>query len=331
MRELLRWLACDADHGWALEQTGAASATLTGPISTVAPPFVEAIVSWAAATPGESWIEVEMRVRREGHWSQFYQIARWDDRLEASKRTSFAAQRDDDGRVAVDTLVASGPCDAVQPRFLLYGTPTIQACTIALSAAEQAAAPGNLPAIAELMVPLRSQLAYPNGGTVWCSPTSVTMLLAYWHAQTGAAQLAPYAAFAAVPELAAKYCHDPAYEGTGNWIFNTAFAASLGLDAYVARFSSLAELAPWLAAGVPIIISVAWQAGELDGALLKQSSGHLLIVTGFDGVGGVFVADPASADLAQVRRCYDASQLQRAWLGNSDGTVYVITTADERR
>ena len=331
MRALLRWLACDADHGWALEPVGQHSAALTGPISTVALPFEEAIISWAAATPGESWIEVEMRVRREGHWSQFYQIARWDDRLEASKRTSFAAQRNDDGRVAVDTLVASGPCDAVQPRFLLYGKPTIQACTIALSTAEQAAAPSDLPAIAELIVPLRSQLAYPNGGTVWCSPTSVTMLLAYWHAQTGATQLAPYTAFAAVPELAAKYCYDPAYEGTGNWVFNTAFAASLGLDAYVARFSSLAELAPWLAAGVPIIISVAWQAGELDGALLKQSSGHLLVVTGFDGAGGVFVADPASADLAQVRRRYDASQLQRAWLGNSDGTVYVITTADERR
>ncbi len=51
-------------------------------------------------------------------------------------------------------------------------------------------------------MPLRSQMIYPNGGEVWCSPTSVAMLLAYWHERTNAPQLAPFAALDAVPNIA---------------------------------------------------------------------------------------------------------------------------------
>ena len=175
----------------------------------------------------------------------------------------------------------------------------------------------------ELAVPPRAQLDYADGPNI-CSPTSVSMVLAYWQARTGDPQLAPFAERRAVAEIATPRVYDPAYDGHGNWSFNTAFAGSLGLDAAVARFGSLAELVPWLQAGVPVIVSVAWRAGELANAPIPASRGHLLVLAGFDTGGRAIVADPRGDTEAEVRRLYDAAELERAWQANSDGTVYLI-------
>ena len=64
--------------------------------------------------------------------------------------------------------------------------------------------------------------------------------------------------------------YDWVYEGHGNWPFNTAYAAARGLEASVARFRSLAEAEPWIAAGVPVGMSYAWKPGMLTGAPVSQ-------------------------------------------------------------
>jgi hypothetical protein len=73
-----------------------------------------------------------------------------------------------------------------------------------------------------------------------------------------------------------------------------------------------------------VAISVAWKAGELANAPIASSSGHLLIVVGFDESGRVIVADPRAECEEQVRRMYDATQLETAWQQNSDGMVYLV-------
>ena len=83
------------------------------------------------------------------------------------------------------------------------------------------------------------------------------MLLAYWHTRTGTARLAAFADRAAVSQLVAPCVYDPVYNGYGNWGFNTAYAAAQGLDAYLACFDSMAQLERWVAASVPVVISVA--------------------------------------------------------------------------
>ena len=118
--------------------------------------------------------------------------------------------------------------------------------------------------------------------------------------------------------------YDPVYDGYGNWSFNTAYAAAQGLDAYVACFDDLAQLESWIAAGVPVVISVAWKPGELTGAPIASSAGHLLVVAGFDEYGHVIVADPRGEHEHEVRRIYDATQLERAWQNNSAGMVYLV-------
>jgi hypothetical protein len=59
-------------------------------------------------------------------------------------------------------------------------------------------------------------MIYPNGGNVWCSPTSTSMVLAYLDKYTGDCEPRVRAAVDAV--------FDWVYDGHGNWPFNTAYA-----------------------------------------------------------------------------------------------------------
>jgi Peptidase_C39 like family len=339
MRALLAWSQIDAHHGWHTEigsdANGVPVTLLLGPEKAAPALFSAAVPSWVAETPPGSWIEVQLRARIAGHWTGFYRIARWDDQAAASTssgrgdgvRQSFPAQRDADGQINTDTLALASQADAIQPRVLLHAVggalPELRALRIALSAPQELHQRSTAFAQCELPVPLRSQMAYPLGSRI-CSPTSVAMLLAYWYARTGAARLATFADHAAVSQLVAPCVYDPVYDGYGNWGFNTAYAAAQGLDAYLACFDNLAQLEPWIAAGVPVVVSIAWKAGELVNAPIASSAGHLLIVAGFDEVGQVIVADPRAECEDQVRRVYNAVQLETAWQDNSNGMVYLI-------
>src|SRR5262245_1105334 len=254
MRALLSWTSIDSRHGWQEElMTGADGAAITvllGPEQVSPASFSTAIPSWSAETPQNSWIEVQLRARIAGQWTDFYRIARWDDRADGSARQSITDQRDHDGQVNTDTLALYTPADALQPRLLLRAAggarPTVRALRVALSAPSEPARRTVALTPCELPVPLRSQMAYPHGSRI-CSPTSISMLLAYWHARTGEERLASFADSAAVSHLVAPRVYDPVYAGYGNWSFNVAYAAAQGMDAYVACFDSLARLEPWIA------------------------------------------------------------------------------------
>ena len=130
-----------------------------------------------------------------------------------------------------------------------------------------------------LRVPARSQMIYKNGGEVWCSPTSLSMVMAYWSNKTGRKNLNQ-----SVPTVA-RGTYDSAYRGWGNWPFNTAYASAHGLESTVSRFSSIEQVERWIDMGVPVVSSVAWDnrssGTRLSGAPLQRSGGHLMIIKGF--------------------------------------------------
>ena len=167
----------------------------------------------------------------------------------------------------------------------------------------------------------------PRHGAVWCSPVALTMVLQYWHAQQNDERLAPF-----LVSLRHRTLDRTGRPRPGLWWhwgtspFNTAFAASLGLEAYVARFDTLRELATWTAAGIPVIASISWEPGTLDNAVIAQSSGHLVVVAGFTPTGDVIVNDPAGTPAAggAVRRIYRGDQFRAAWHRKGHGTVYLI-------
>lgn len=328
---LVSWNA-DAIAGWEREAPtpadgAAARIALVGPPSP-AGGAREVIPSWSAETPPGAWIEVQLRARFDERWSRWCRVARWDGAVSGSRRTSFPPQADDDGRLATDTLLLNAPAEAVQARALLCAEPgadmpAIERLTLCLSRPTPVPAPepaGYPPSAIRLPLLLSQYLYDPR--SPWCSPTCVVMALAHWHERTGEPRLAPFLAPESVPAIAAPMIHDPAWKGTGNWAFNTAFAASRGLCAYVTRFHSLEQAARWTAAGVPVILSVAWEEGEIAGAV-GRTSGHLTLVRGFAG-DQALIAEPASPLHTPIERAYNAAQLSRNWQRASQGTVYLI-------
>lgn len=299
-----------------------------GPVREPAEPFTELIPSWNAAAPPGTWVEIRARARIGDRWSGWYAFGAWSTDDARGRRESVADQRDDDGRVLTDTLRLRAPGSAYQLALTLYTDDWAQSPAIDLAAALASRPSESARDLAAdrstwgtvLDVPERSQMIYPNGGPVWCSPTSTSMVMAYWADRLGIPSLAR-----PVPEVAAAV-YDPVYRGNGNWSFNTAYAARDGLTAYVSRMSSVAQLERWIAAGVPVVASLAWDPGDLPNASVPSTNGHLLVVVGITSSGQAVVNDPAADPrLGQsVRRVYDRARFEALWLKHSGGTVYLI-------
>jgi hypothetical protein len=273
-------------------------------------------------------MKIELRVLVDGRWTRWWTMGVWS--ADQGRRHSVQNQHDDDGEVLTDTLVLHRAATAVQCRVTLHSddgenTPTLRGLAVQITPERQSDEADERIVVAPLAVPLLSQMAF-EGGEVWCSPVALTMVLHYWYMRQHDERLAAFAAPDAVIRLTVPGVYDPVYDGTGNWAFNTAFAASYSLDAYVARFSTLGALVPWIAAGIPIIASISWEPGKLDNAAVAHSGGHLVVIVGFTEDGDVIVNDPAalSSDEVGIRRVYARDQFAAAWQRKGYGTVYVI-------
>jgi hypothetical protein len=294
----------------------------TGPV--VARTFKQAIISWQANTPQGTWIEVELRTRVGDTWTKWYSMGVWNEANQPFKRHSVAGQGDTYANVATDTLAMKLTPNAVQARFTLFTTsssttPTVRSYGISFTNGTDQA--GTVPSTGKrsnLAVPKRSQMVYPDGGEVWCSPTSSSMVMAYWGNVTGQTALVR-----TVPTVK-DGVWDYVYNGGGNWTFNTAYAAAAGLEGKVARMTSLAEVEAWTAAGVPVAVSIAYAEGELDGTPIRKSGGHILVIRGFDAGGNVLVNDPAASTNEGVALTYNRLQFERVWLKYSNGTTYLM-------
>ena len=192
------------------------------------------IPSWNARTPSDTWLQMELRLRSGGSWTHWWDMGVWAKGTDTIKRHSVNGQRAGDWRVLTDTLQSIGPlyADAYQYRLTLVSkrtgrTPRVRAIYVTASNSYR-----NGKALVganetlwgkDLSVPARSQMIYPNGGEVWCSPTSLSMVMAYWANKAGRRSLNQE-----VPTVA-RGTYDYVYRGNGNWPFNTAYAASMVL------------------------------------------------------------------------------------------------------
>ncbi|MGK5676949.1 peptidase C39 family protein [Micromonospora sp. URMC 106] len=164
-----------------------------------------------------------------------------------------------------------------------------------------------------------------GGGDSWCSPTCTSMVLAFWGAAPAPDRYAWVAPPGPRPVVvhAARHCYDHAYAGAGNWPFNTAYAGLHGVDAFVTRLRSLTEAEAFVAAGIPLIVSAAFTAGEVPG-LDYDTAGHLMVLVGFARTGAPVLNDPYAPDDDAVRRTVDRDRFEAAWQGGSGGVAYVL-------
>jgi Peptidase_C39 like family len=281
----------------------------------------ELIVSWNV--PKGVHLRMEARAIYPDHATKYYTMGLWSDDTAHFPRESVRRQSDDDGAVKTDTLILKKPVAKVQVRITMGGGDKAAALkylglSFCNSTEQVKAQKPNQSAWGKTMeVPERRQFDY-EGGDGWCSPTSLSMDLAYWSDALHRPELNH-----TVPETA-HAINDEGWGGTGNWPFNTAYAGSYpGFRAYVTRFSDVSELEDWIAAGIPVIVSVS--SYIVSNRTSGQDNGHLIICVGFDEKGNVVVNDPGVSVKRnqRARRVYDRDNFVKAWK-KSKNAVYLV-------
>lgn len=329
--------------GWSGAQIAPDAGVWVSPEVSPGFAFDELVASWNVVTPPGSWVEVAAQVVAEsGERSGWLVLARWSSDP-AFTSTSVAGQDDPVAVAADDTVLGRDGrrCTAFSLRLSLHGPADGLPRASLLGAMVSADARGSQPAPGTVArgavvggVPAYSQQLhrdrYPHwdgGGQSWCSAASTAMIADFWGVGPTPAETAWVDYDTPDPQVpfTVREVYDESFGGAGNWAFNTAYAGSRGLVAYVTRLRSFAEAARFVEAGIPLVLAVSHQAGELTGAGYV-TNGHLLVLTGFEDDGRPVVHDPAShriASDAEVPATYDLGELDRAW-ARSGRIVYVI-------
>ncbi len=281
----------------------------------------ELVVSWNVAA-GVS-LKMEARGIYPDHATEFRTLGFWTANPGRHLRKSVAGQQDVDGTVKTDTLVMSRRGGKVQLRLTMGGTGngTNRLKFVGLCFSDGRFATGNKPNKAAwgrvLDVPERRQGEYPGGGG-WCSPVSLSMVLAYWGQKLQRPELD-----CPVPEVA-NDVFDAAYRGTGNWSFNVAYAGGIpGMRAYVARLNDLSEVEDWIAAGVPVVLSTSSYLARDPST--GPDNGHLIVCAGFTETGDVVANDPGVSVKRgeRARRVFARDKVIAAWK-KSRNTAYLV-------
>ncbi len=316
--------------------------------------FTELVPSWTASTPKGTWLRVLVRARtaggRTGSWDN---LGRWSSGDAVVRRNTLGSQTDDLGRVATDTWQATTAVRAWQLRVTLFRTDGTTATPRLDSVGAMTSRVPNVAGVSTSKTTMNNRRVldvrsfsqmihkgeypkYGGGGEAWCSPTSTAMVLAYYDALPKAKEYAwvDKSYSDRVVDHVARMTYDYEYDGTGNWPFNTAYAGTRTDHAFVTRLRSLRDAEKFIKKGIPLITSITFGSGQLDGAPIGSTAGHLLVVVGFTASGDVIVNDPAAPKNSSVRRTYDRGQFEDAWLkdsssaGGSGGLTYVIHDDD---
>lgn len=297
--------------------------------------FDELTISWNIESPPRTGFRVELRVGRrfDNYWSPWLTVGDGGAVAVPAERVV----KFDGGRIDIDFFRSAERFDRAAYRVRAVGdggfaeSPPIGLRRIALCASDGSGmpdswtpvfrVPSSPPAerwMRRLPVPFRSQKTERRelAGRI-CSPTSLSMVLAYHGIERTTQQVA-------------DACHDPLHGIYGNWPRNIQAAYELGVPGYLTRFSHWAEVETHIAEGRPIIASIRFKRDEaIPNAPYHETDGHLVVICGFDGAGGVHVNDPAVPDLERGALIYARKDLERVWFGNTGGVAYVLHPPDE--
>ena len=211
----------------------------------------------------------------------------------------------------IDVFAAPVPVHAVRLRVRLAAAtaPHVLAAPwlLALSVWDRAPAPAvgtSACGPVNLAVPAVSQMDAPVSiARRICSATSVAMVLRYWGG-------------VADPLGVAADVFDAALDRYGVWPAAIRAAARRGVLGYLLAFPNWASAAWCLERGMPVVASIQYRPGELAGAPMEETDGHLVVLTGCEG-DDVLVNDPAAPSPETVPRRYGVEAMERVWLARS--------------
>lgn len=300
--------------------SGSLETVLTSPVLTTRINWDELVASWNVELPETGYLKVEARAVYPAGATKYYTLGQWSSGSTGKHvRQSVSGQKDDFGDVATDTLKLRRATDRLQLRLTLGSEevrkPKLKFLGLSLldsKAEPPALAPNRLAWDRVLSVPERSQMNYPNG-KVLCSPTTVSMIMSYWAGKLGRTDLD-----CDVPRIV-DAVYDRQWQGTGNWPFNTAFPGSFrGIRSYVVRLTDISELEDWVAAGVPVGLSLCYDRLRGKG---PGPNGHLVVCVGFTAEGDPVINDPGTS--RNVQKIFPRKNLADAWSWNHH-TAYLI-------
>lgn len=161
-----------------------------------------------------------------------------------------------------------------------------------------------------LLVPPVSQMTAPRAiRRRICSPACVTMAARFLGAGATLAR-------------ATRDCLHAPTGIYGVWPLALRAMGRFGILGSVEALSDIDSVAPFLDRGVPAIASIRFEPGELPGATLQRTSGHLVLITGIDST-HVHVNDPAATNPVDVVCSYPREAFARAWL-RERGATYLF-------
>jgi len=275
--------------------------------------FDHLVMFWNGETHGKSYFNLKLRVRFAGEsWEPWVTWAKWGSGI-ASKTTSPEREK---FKIVIDTLISRERCEAFELAVEGVSDSEGNKPIMHFIGATFWADGENVPSInsewtGEIEVPPRSQMTQLSPDRrVICSPTCLGMVMDFFGKDIPTLEVAE-----------GVYDHGPGIYG--NWSFNIAYACSVGFPAVLHKLNGIGEAREWLAAGTPLIASIAYKEGELKGAPQKKSNGHLVVITGFmekEGKEFVITNDPAAPDEKTVRRLYHREEFEKAW----NRIVYII-------
>ena len=263
------------------------------------------------APSADACVLLEAQVCVMNRWSGFFKLGL----LGGNFYTSFPAQQDAFGRVCTDELVLSRAAQAYRCRVKCCGGAEV---TLLAASAVETPFVYDEERACRLPAGERSITVWPCSQMVQnspdknriCSPTCVYMALK------------SLGLGVTLPQVLSRV-YDQHADIYGNWLFNVAAAGAFGAETFFRRFGSLAELAEFVTPESLTVASIAFEEGELAGAPIARTEGHLVLVRGWQD-GKVLAADPAAATEKEVLRAYDAREFARAWLRNKQGASYIV-------
>ncbi len=285
--------------------------------------FTELLATFNATFPARTGVVLETRVKVGEAWSPWLYVQSWGQTLTPPARVNKFEQ----GEVEVDILELKAPASAYQLRVTLQSfshdaavSPLLRRASVCYSGDTgsppyRQPLPADLNWARDLGVPFRPQGDASVPKPLWsqiCSPTCTTMVMEHFGKN--------------LPTLDnAEAIFDPHYDMFGNWGRAVSRAGEQGFDAYLIRVRSLDDAKKYVAAGQPLIASIQFKKGEVEGFLYPQTAGHLIVIRGFTADGDAIVNDPASREKGNGV-IYKAAELEKAWF-RPGGVAYVIRRA----
>lgn len=292
-------------------------------------PMNRAVLSWNALTPKNSFIVVSLRTKiSEQSWSPWLVMGKWGTGIES---TSVKNIPHDLTLVDQDTFKAKNASTTWKYKIEFFKSsdnqnPTVYSVSLAAKNADRYTKTSNintpsppLPSANLSQFEGGKAIGFPDDANRICSPTSLAMLLAFELSNPQPLDLLKTCVIG-VKDRAGAIPY-------GNWSFNVAFMfhhlksaePENSWKTYARWYESLNDVLAHIQQGHPVIVNIQYKNGELQGAAIPSTAGHLVLVTGADPT-HIYVRDPAAELSEQVPRKYLHREFISAW----KGLAYVV-------